>query len=43
LLESLESGLQVNEVELKAQVGRKGLEDSSAGGDDFLSDAIAGD
>ena len=43
LLEGLEAGFEVYEVELEAEGGGEGLEDTAAGGDDLFADAIAGD
>lgn len=42
-LKGLEAGVEVDKVEFEAQVGGEGLEDAAAGGDDFLTDAVAGD
>lgn len=43
LLESLEAGLEVDEVEFKAEGCWESLEELAAGWDDFLADAISWD
>lgn len=43
LLEGLEAGFEVDKVEFKAEAGWEGLEESAAGRDDFLADAVTGD
>lgn len=43
LLEGLEAGFEVDKVEFQAEAGWEGFEETAAGGDDFLADAITGD
>lgn len=43
LLKGLEAGLEVDKVELELERGGEGFEDATAGGDDFLADAVTGD
>jgi hypothetical protein len=43
LLEGLEAGFEVDELEFQAQGGGEGFEDAAAGGNDFFADSVAGD
>jgi hypothetical protein len=42
LFKGLPAGLEVDELEFQAERSRKCFEDTTAGGDDFFADAIAG-
>lgn len=43
LLESLETGLKRDEVELETEGRGKGFEETTTGWDDLLADAVTGD